>query len=140
MKTRFPMIALVLVLGLMLALPAFAMPHRGGHGGGYGGCGMMAGNATDPEFQAKLQKFQEDTVSLRRSLAADWTELQAVLNAQNPDPAKARLLREKIFDTHQKLREAALKAGIRNDAGCPGMGGCGGMMGGGCGGQGQGCM
>ncbi|AGW12937.1 putative zinc-resistance associated protein [Megalodesulfovibrio gigas] len=139
MKSRLSIFAMLLLLGLAFAMPALAMQHRGGHGQG-SGCGMMAGNATDPEALAKFKQFQDETTALRRSLAADATELEAVLSAQNPDTAKARLLREKIFDTHQKLRDAAEKAGIAG-----GMGGCGGMMGGGCGGggcggMGKGCM
>lgn len=152
MKSKFsvmaPVVVLMLVLAVAFAMPALAKQHRGGgqYGPGAmmgGGCGMMAGNATDPEFQAKVKKFQDETAPLRRTLVADWTELEAVMNAQTPDAAKARLLREKIFDTHQKLRDAAEKAGLGNGMGgmCGGMGGCGGQgrMGGGCG-MGQGCM
>ena len=136
MKSRLSVFAVLLLLGLAFAMPALAMQHRGGHG--YG-CGMMAGNATDPEALARFKQFQDETTALRRTLAVDATELEAVLNAQNPDTAKARLLREKIFDTHQKLRDAAEKAGITGGMGCMG-GGCGGgMMRGGCG-MGQGCM
>ncbi|MCA1943905.1 MAG: hypothetical protein LDL30_01300 [Desulfovibrio sp.] len=143
MQSRLTLFAIVFVLGLALAMPALALPHRGGHGQGYG-CGMMGGNATDPEVVAKFKQFQDETAALRRTLAADATELEAVLNAQNPDTARARQLREKIFDTHQKLRDAADKAGLpmgMGGMGCMG-GGCGGMMGrmgGGCG-AGQGCM
>jgi len=98
----------------------------GGHGmmgrGGYGmmgrGCAAMNGGYTMMNYQGAVddtayQAFQKDTADTRASLAADITELNALMAGTNPDPARARSLSEGISAKQNQLAEAAEKNNIR---------------------------
>ena len=66
------------------------------------------------------QSFYNDTASLRSSMAADRAELNALMLGANPDPARARVLSEKISKAADELRLKAQKYHIAHNMG-PGM-------------------
>lgn len=104
-------IALLLVLAIGVAFAAANVSARGycgGPGGGYGARGWNINPADDPVYQ----KFMEESADLRKSLAVDRAELNALMAGENPDPAKAGELAGKIAENQIKLREMANASGF----------------------------
>ena len=85
----------------------------------------------DPANDPVYQQFIEDTADIRKEIAMDSAELDALLAGDNPDTYKARELSARIADNQQKLAEMASANGFG-----PGNRGCGGPRAGrgGCGG------
>lgn len=128
----------VAIIGLVLsAVSAFAV----GYGPGGGGCGMrgmMGGGYNANVSDADYQKFLDETSALRKSIAVDRAELDALMAGKEPDPKRVRDLTATIVDNQEKVAEIARKANISG----PGTGGfgCDGPrgFGGGCRGNGPG--
>ena len=88
---------------------------------------VFAGWNSDPASDPAFTKFLEDTAEIRKEIAIDRAELDAIMAGENPDPARARELSTSIADNQEKLAEFARENGI----GAPGVG-----AGGGCGNRG----
>lgn len=91
--------------------------------------GFARGWSADPADDPAFSKFLEESADIRKEIAVDRAELNAIMAGENPDPVRVRELSTSIADNQQKLAEIA-KA---NDIGAPGAG-----VGGGCGGRGAG--
>lgn len=89
----------------------------------------FAGWSSDPASDPAFTKFLEDTADIRKEIAIDRAELDAIMAGENPDPARVRELSTTIADNQEKLSEFARVNGI----GAPGVG-----AGGGCGNRGAG--
>ena len=103
----------------------------------------------DSQNTAVYQKFLSDTATTRQELAGKRAEYQALMRAQNPDPAAAATLSKEIFTLQEKLRAQAPAQGFGPRGGygygnCPGYAGAGcgagAGYGGGHGGRGMGMM
>ncbi|RJX19725.1 MAG: zinc resistance protein [Desulfobulbus sp.] len=133
----------VAIIGLVLsAVSAFAV----GYGPGGGGCGMRGwgGGYSANVNDADYKKFLDDTAALRKTIAVDRAELDALMAGKEPDAKRVRELTATIVDNQEKVAEIAREANISG----PGTGGqlCNGPrgFGGGCRGgngpgYGQGC-
>lgn len=117
------------IIGALLLVGAIAYPvlawgpgwggmHRGGMGWGHGpgscwgnGGGHWYGNLNQ-EQAAKLdqlrQKFYSDTEPIRNDLRNKSRELSSVVNAENPDKAKAETLQSEINALRDKLSQERL--------------------------------
>ncbi len=102
--------ALTLVLAVGISYAAFDVAARG----------WNSDPANDPAFS----KFLEETADIRKEIAMDRAELNALMAGDNPDPVRVRDLTGSITDNQEKLSEMARAA----DIGAPGTGrgGCGG--------------
>lgn len=135
----------VAIIGLVLsAVSAFAV----GYGPGGGGCGMrgmMGGgySANANVSDADYQKFLDETSALRKSIAVDRAELDALMAGKEPDAKRVRDLTATIVDNQEKVAEIARKANISGPGtggfGCDGPRGFGGCRGGNGPGYGPGC-
>jgi zinc resistance-associated protein len=105
----------------VLAVPVVALAHGWGRGnmmGNWGGGpGYMTpygpGNETlTPDQRTQLDqldhKFYEDTANLRKDLWDKSYELNTVLNNENPDLEKAKVLNKEINDLRTQLDEKSL--------------------------------
>jgi hypothetical protein len=90
---------------------------------------VFAGWNSNPASDPAFTKFLEDTADIRKEMAIDRAELDAVMAGENPDPTRARELSTSIAENQEKLSEIARA----NDIGAPGVG-----AGGGCGNRGGG--
>ncbi|GAB4334619.1 MAG: hypothetical protein Kow0089_03960 [Desulfobulbaceae bacterium] len=114
-------VMLVLVAGLVFTgSTVFA---RGCCGGG--GYGAAKGWGTDPASDPVYQQFLEDTAQIRKDIATDQAELNALMAGENPDKEQARELAGRIAENRQKLAALARENGFG-----PGAGACGGCGGG----------
>ena len=114
-----------------------------GYGGPGGGCGMRGwgggGNSANVS-DADYKKFMDETAVLRKTIAVDRAELDALMAGKEPDAKRVRELTGSIVDNQEKVAEIARAANI-NGPGAGGFG-CNGPngVGGGCrGGNGPGC-
>lgn len=90
---------------------------------------VFAGWNSNPANDPAFTKFLEDTADIRKEIAIDRAELEAIMAGENPDSTRARELSSNIADNQEKLAEIARA----NDIGAPGVG-----VGGGCGNRGGG--
>lgn len=74
-------------------------------------CPRIAAQA-DPEMQEKIQKFYKDTDRLRKQIAMKRAELEAIINAAQPDPATAGKMAGELYDLQASLRIQAQAAGL----------------------------
>ncbi len=89
---------------------------------------------SDPVDDPAFAKFLEQTVDIRKAIAIDRAELNALMAGENPDPQRVRDLTATIADNQEKLSEIARASDLGVPA--PGKyGGCGGPRSGrgGCG-------
>lgn len=107
MKKSIVALAMALSLGAGLS----AVSAHAWYGGGPGGLGPVAAADVNVD-DAAYKKFLEDTTQIRRSLAVDRAEMQALMAGTNPDPAKVRELAERMTDTREKLAGIAREANI----------------------------
>jgi hypothetical protein len=107
----------VAVIGLVLsAVSAFAV------GYGPGNCGMrgmMGGGYSANVSDADYQKFIDETSALRKTIAVDRAELDALMAGTAPDAKRVRELTGSIVDNQEKVAEIARAANING----PGAGG-----------------
>jgi hypothetical protein len=93
---------------------------------------VHAGWNTDPANDPVYQQFLQDTADIRKEIAMDRAELNALLAGENPDTYKARELSARISDNQQKLAELASANGFGRGGSCGGSRGGRGGCGGGC--------
>ena len=74
-------------------------------------CPRGAANA-DPAMREKIQKFFKDTQGLRREIFVKRAELEAIVNAAQPDPAAAGKMAGELYDLQTSLRTQAQAAGL----------------------------
>jgi hypothetical protein len=134
-------IALTMVLALGLGIAAVNAQARGHMNGGGYGYGMMSGSYGMDANDADVKKFLDETAVVRKAIAMDRAELNALMAGTNPDPKLARELSGTIVDNQEKLSGAARVAGLdtrgfgrhgrgeRMGAGAGHRGGYGGHMG-----------
>lgn len=107
MKNFFMTISIVLIVGF-LAASAYAWGcgrmYGSGHNNGMYGMGNYNGTGYNNDA---YQSFNNDTQALRSSIAADRTELNALMAGTNPDPKQARELSERISKSEIELRSKA---------------------------------
>ncbi len=85
----------------------------------------------DAETKKKYDTFMAETVELRKELEEKVAAYQALMGAENPDPAKAALITEEYFQLRDFLTDKAVQAGIVQKRG--GCNGCSGKQGVACG-------
>lgn len=113
MKKSIVALTMVLSLGLSIsAVSAYAW-YGGGPGGGYGPRGGYGVNVDD----AAYQKFMDETAQIRKDLAVDRAEMNALMAGANPDPAKVREIAGRLTDNREKLAGLARAAKIDGPAG-----------------------
>ncbi len=139
MKKMFVVAALVIGMGVIGLQQASAA--NKGTGSGMGPrreCPQY--NQLDAASQAKVDKFHDDTKAIRRQMMMKHAEERAILEADNPDPAKAAQLAGEIFDLRETMQSKAKEAGVEGLIGPRGCMGPGMMMGYHRGGMGRGMM
>lgn len=99
-------VAVLAVLGLLVATAAFAGPWSGGGGyeRGYG-CGPGVSSET-------LKNFQKETLPLRDELLAKRIEIREEYARENPDLQKLASLKKEMVDLQTRIAESARKNGI----------------------------
>jgi hypothetical protein len=108
MKKGIIAVAMLAVLGLgFSAVSAFAW-NCGGPGGGWNGRGGPGVEYNDADYQ----KFMEQTADIRKAIALDRAELNAIMAGTNPDPKRVRELTESLTTSREKLAEMAKEANI----------------------------
>jgi hypothetical protein len=107
MKKSIIVLTVVLTMGLGLS-SAYAW-YCGGPGAGPRGWNQGA---------EAYKKFLEETAQIRKSLAVDRAELNAVMAGPNPDPKKVAELTGRIVDNQEALAEIAGAANINAGFGC----------------------
>jgi hypothetical protein len=116
MKKSIVALTLLVTMGLgFTAVSAYAW-YCGGPGGGYSRGWSGAGEA--PVDAAAYQKFLDETAQLRKSLAVDRAELNAVMAGPEPDPKKVAELTGRIVDNQEALAGIARSANIDAGPGC----------------------
>ena len=114
MKKSIVTLTLVLTMGIgFSAVSAFAW-YCNGPGSGYG----MRGYNSAPVDDETYNKFMQETAELRKSLAVDRAELNAVMAGDNPDPKKVAELTGRIVDSQEALAAKAREAKIDVGPGC----------------------
>jgi zinc resistance-associated protein len=103
-------LALVAGIGIFAAGTGFAW--RGGGGYGPGSCPGWGGGYAAQTDNTKYQKFLDETAPIRKELAADRAELNALMSTANPDPARVRALTEEIVDARTELQSKAREHNI----------------------------
>jgi zinc resistance-associated protein len=104
-KSRF--VAVLAVLGLLVATAAFAGPwsgerHERGYGYGYG-----------PGVNSEaLKNFQKETLPLRDELLAKRLEIREEYAKETPDLQKLASLKKEMVDLETRITESARKNGI----------------------------
>ena len=138
MKKGMIALALVTIIGFGFAtVNAFAW-NCGGPGSGYGARGWNGNYLTNVNSE-DFKKFLDETAQIRKSIAIDRAELNALMAGQNPDPEKVRELTARLIDNEEALNELARSANVNGSFGRGfGMyGNCGGPGSGGVGGYGN---
>ncbi|MGV1098773.1 periplasmic heavy metal sensor [Thiovibrio sp. JS02] len=110
MKKTLLTIAAVATIGLAGFQLAEARPWAGGPGYMMGGPGC--GQQVDEETAKAREKFFSETTELRKNMFAKRAELDAVLNATNPDEKKAAKLSAELFDLREAMHKKATESGI----------------------------
>ena len=118
MKSKLTKIIGIGVLVASLAVPAVVLAHGWGGGHMMGKWGMGPGAMTPyergystlpPEQRTQLdqlhRRFYEETAELRKDLWNKSTELNLMLNREDPDLEKVRTLNREINDLRSKLDE-----------------------------------
>jgi len=117
MKKSIIVLTLVVTMGLgVSAVSAFAW-NCGGPGSGYGMRGWTGGNEVTVN-DADYKKFMDETAQIRKSLAVDRAELNAIMAGTEPDPKKVAELTGRIVDNQEALAEIARSANINAGPGC----------------------
>lgn len=124
MKKSVIALAMVMALGIGTAVTVSAHGWNG-NGRGYGmmnggnGYGMMRGGYGMMGYYGRpdvddtnYKKFIEQTTDLRKSIAVDRAELNALMAGQNPDAKQVRALTENLVTNQDKLDEIARSANI----------------------------
>ncbi len=88
-----------------------------GWGGGYGGDCPYAGcvqnyQLLDDANRAKVDAFRTETQELRRQMVMKRAEKQALLSAQNPNPAEVARVEGELFDLRTLMQSKAAEAGL----------------------------
>ncbi|MCP3941397.1 MAG: zinc resistance protein [Desulfobacteraceae bacterium] len=108
MKKVITAVVAILIVG---GFAASAYAWRCGGGQGSPNYNRSANN------DVNYQSFLNDTQALRTSISADRAELNALMMGTNPDPARARVLSEKISKQENELRKKANGHGMSNMGG-----------------------
>ena len=108
----------IMVLASAIVFPALAQTGTrnpgAGQGSGFGGCPWYgAGNSTltaeqRTELDRLHQSFRNDTAGLRSELQTKREQLIDVMQSSNPDPEKARALRQEISGLEAQLGQKHL--------------------------------
>ena len=105
---------------VLFAVSVFAWGCGGMHGNGnYNG--MHGNNYTDYNNSTN-QSFYNDTQALRASIAADRTELNALMKGTTPDSQRARALSMQISKSENELRNKAQEYHVSGRIGMMGYG------------------
>ncbi len=143
MKKALVITALVVSMGVLGLQQASANKGMGG-GPGMGGWCQKGGpgyTQLDAASKAKVDKFYDETKDLRKQMVMKHAEEAALMNAANPDAAKAAKLAGELFDLRATIQAKAEAAGVQGLIGCGDCQGMGQGMGRGMGhGMGQGMM
>jgi zinc resistance-associated protein len=75
-------------------------------------CGNNQSQNNTP--QKDIDAFLQATVDLRKHLAMKQAEYQALMNSDNPDPAKAGAITGEMFQLRDQIRTKAKEAGVGN--------------------------
>ena len=83
-----------------------------GYGPGYCGNYYNDSRGYTEEDQAALEKFRDDTKAIRKDLVVKRSELNALLNKDNPDENKVAKLTGELYDLQDQLDSKAEASGI----------------------------
>jgi zinc resistance-associated protein len=103
--------ALVSVLGLSGLQAATAGPGWGPGDNSCRECGMGGRFESEANYKA-IEKFREETVALRKTLAVKRGEYRALMHKDNPDEKRAAALSGELFDLRNELQQKAAERGI----------------------------
>jgi Spy/CpxP family protein refolding chaperone len=111
--TAAALIAALTFAGIQTA-SAHGGRYFGGNSYGPGYCGNYYNDSTGytEEDQAALEKFREDTKTLRKEIVVKRSELNALIGKDNPDETKVAKLTGELYDLSAELDSKAEAAGI----------------------------
>ncbi len=101
-------IGVAVAMGLLLTGVAYAW-------GPWGGCGYGMGYGASYRGSANvqsMQRYQNDTLSLRDELMTKYAELQAEQSKPVPDTNRIATLRKEIVDLQTRIQDGADKYGV----------------------------
>ena len=84
------------------------------YGPGYCGNFDNESRGYSAEDQAVLEKFKNDTAAIRKEIVVKRSELDALMNRDNPDETKVAKLTGELYDLETDLDGKAEAAGIEN--------------------------
>lgn len=104
----------VLTLAGIQAVSAHDGRYYGNDGNGRGYCGNYDADRTgiSEKEQAVLEKFKEDTSTLRKDIVVKRSELNALMRQNNPDETKVAKLTGELYDLETDLDKKAEAAEI----------------------------
>jgi len=119
------MITAALIGVVAIAGTQFASAH-GGYRGGYGYCGdgfsRFDGRTYSETVNNNYEKFLDETKATRKEIFVKRSELNALMQKDNPDEKKVAALTGELYDLNTKLDEKATASGIESRFGHgPGM-------------------
>ncbi len=119
MKKTLAVAVLVTGLGLAGINQASAAKDWGGTPAAYGsvpcpcgGQGVGISNQLDAATKAKIEKFREDTLDLRRQTAMKRAEKKALMQSQTPDATAVARVTGELFDLRETMKAKAELAGV----------------------------
>lgn len=116
MKKKIAIAVVIAGMGLAGLNQAYAgWGQRGGNnwnGPQYQNQPIQQNIQVDPAVKEKMDKFFESTVELRKEMAMKRAEKQALLRADNPDPAALSKIEGELFDLRNTIRTKANEAGV----------------------------
>jgi Spy/CpxP family protein refolding chaperone len=113
-------IAAALIAALAFAGIQTASAHGGrnygnnDYGPGYCGNYFNGNNEYTAEDQAAFDKFRDDTTAIRKEIVVKRSELNALMQNDNPDATKVAKLTGELYDLQTQLESKAEAAGLDN--------------------------
>ncbi len=108
---RYGYLIVALALAALVSTAAWARGPMGA-GGGYGGGPGYGYSQVAPAQQEAWAKFQNDTLELRKQLAARNVELRTLYSQPNPDQARVQTLTQEISNLRAQIGQKATEAGF----------------------------
>jgi hypothetical protein len=119
MKKQIAIATVIASIGIAGITQAYANGWGQRGGVNYGNCPFttVRYNQVDPAIQEKLDTFYNDTQDLRKDIAMKRAEKQALMRAENPDPAELSEVTGELFDLQASMRAKAEEAGVEQYVG-----------------------
>lgn len=125
-RMRYKMKKVLVITALVAGIGLFGLQQASASRGAGAGMGMGMGcpkgapcySQLDAATKAKVDKFYDDTKPLRKQIVMKRAEKCAIMNADNPDPAKAAVLAGELFDLRAAMQTKADEAGLSSVIDC----------------------